>query len=273
MAQEVNLTAALRSNLVQLQKTEVLLARTQERLATGKKVNTALDNPANFFAAKGHTDRAERFDSRKDGISEAIQTIKSADEGIVSIDTLIESARGLLTQMRNSTGSTTDLSALITQYQTVLTQIGNTVTDSSYKGVNFLNGGSTSVALNETGSSSLTITGFSADFSSLGITNVTTTTQVDTQAEIDTAEGTLNSAKTTLTTRSAALASNLSILTARDDFLTSKINTLKEGAGKLTDADTNEEGANLLALQTRQQLGITSLSLASQAAQSVLSLF
>jgi flagellin-like hook-associated protein FlgL len=69
------------------------------------------------------------------------------------------------------------------------------------------------------------------------------------------------------------LAANLSILSTRQQFVSSMVNTLVEGAGKLTNADTNEEGANMLMLQTRQQLGVTSLSLASQAAQSVLRLF
>ncbi|TXT17588.1 MAG: flagellin domain-containing protein [bacterium] len=76
-----------------------------------------------------------------------------------------------------------------------------------------------------------------------------------------------------LRTESAGLASNLSILTTRQQFITDMVNTLVDGAGKLTNADTNEEGANMLLLQTRQQLGVTALSLSAQAAQSVLRLF
>ncbi|MGQ9687052.1 MAG: flagellin, partial [Thiobacillaceae bacterium] len=83
----------------------------------------------------------------------------------------------------------------------------------------------------------------------------------------------ITSAISTLQARASQLASNLSIINARLDFTKNMVNTLKEGADKLTLADTNEEGANMLALQTRQQLGVTSLSLASQAAQSVLRLF
>ena len=77
----------------------------------------------------------------------------------------------------------------------------------------------------------------------------------------------------TLRTESKTLSNNLSIITAREDFTSQMINTLGDGAAKLTEADMNEEGANMLMLQTRQALGTTSLSLASQAAQNVLRLF
>ena len=77
MAQEVTLTASMRANLISLQNTEVLLNRTQERLATGKKVNSALDNPLNYFAASAHMQRASDLTERKDGMGEAIQTIKA----------------------------------------------------------------------------------------------------------------------------------------------------------------------------------------------------
>jgi hypothetical protein len=79
MAKEITLTAAMRANLISLQNTEVLLNRTQERLATGKKVNSALDNPLNYFAAAAHTERANQLITRKDGMGEAIQTIKAAN--------------------------------------------------------------------------------------------------------------------------------------------------------------------------------------------------
>ena len=85
-------------------------------------------------------------------------------------------------------------------------------------------------------------------------------------AAIDTALGTIRST-------SASLGADLSTIQVRQDFTANLINTLETGAGDLTLADLNEEGANLLTLQTRQQLASTSLSFATQADQSVLSLF
>jgi flagellin len=83
----------------------------------------------------------------------------------------------------------------------------------------------------------------------------------------------LDSASSSLRSEAGKLSTNLSTITIRQDFTSNMINTLEDGAANLTNADMNEEGANMLMLQTRQQLGTTSLSLASQAAQSVLRLF
>jgi flagellin-like hook-associated protein FlgL len=100
----------------------------------------------------------------------------------------------------------------------------------------------------------------------------TSGTSVETAA-IQTSIDNLETATSNLRTESKKLSNNLSIITAREDFTSQMINTLSDGAAKLTDADMNEEGANMLMLQTRLALGTTSLSLASQAAQSVLRLF
>jgi len=282
---DITLTAAMRSNLFSLQQTNELTGRTQERLATGKRVNSALDNPANFFAARGHTQRADLLNGLKDNISEAIQTVKVADNAVTAINKSLEQLRGVLTQARealNSTTSATQLSGLTQQYNEIIRQINNLRTDASYKGVNFLAGtGITlTVNFNEEASTSLVMRGFNGSASGLALSGGTqsgsgtlATANIDTAGEIDNVEATINSAIATLRTRSGELAANLSILTTRQEFITKMVNTLVEGATKLTVADTNEEGANMLALQTRQQLGVTSLALASQAAQAVLRLF
>ena len=282
---DITLTAAMRSNLFSLQQTNELTGRTQERLATGKRVNSALDNPANFFAARGHTQRADLLNGLKDNISEAIQTVKVADNAVTAINKSLEQLRGVLTQARealNSTTSATQLSGLTQQYNEIIRQINNLGADASYKGVNFLAGtGITlTVNFNEEASTSLVMRGFNGSASGLALSGGTqsgsgtlATANIDTAGEIDNVEATINSAIATLRTRSGELAANLSILTTRQEFITKMVNTLVEGATKLTVADTNEEGANMLMLQTRQQLGVTSLALASQAAQAVLRLF
>ena len=83
----------------------------------------------------------------------------------------------------------------------------------------------------------------------------------------------LDSALTTLRANASTLGGNVALLQTRLDFTEEYVNTLEIGAGKLTLADINEEGANLLALQTRQQLGISALAFAGQAEQGILSLF
>ena len=92
---DISLTSGMRNNLVQLQSTVTLLDRTQERLSTGKKVNTPLDNPINFFAAQGHLSRAANIATYKDNMAEGVQTIQAANAGIKGINGLIEAARGI----------------------------------------------------------------------------------------------------------------------------------------------------------------------------------
>ncbi len=280
---DITLTSAMRANLVSLQSTDQLLGRTQERLATGKRVNSAIDNPTNFFAARAHTQRADLLNGLKDNISEAIQTVKASDNGVKAVNSTIEALRGIVAQARSAQTSTTsaaDLQGLTAQYNELVRQLNNTVEDSGYKGVNFLSSGALRVNFNEQASTSLQMQGFNGSASGLAISGGTqtglgslTSANLVGGTNLDNIETTLNVALGKLRTESAGLASNLSILTTRQQFITDMVNTLAEGATKLTVADTNEEGANMLLLQTRQQLGVTALSLSAEANSSVLRLF
>jgi flagellin-like hook-associated protein FlgL len=140
----ISLTAGIRSNLLLLQQTSTLLEKTQLRLATGNKINTALDGPAAFFASKGLTQRAGDLDGLKDGIGQAISTLKAGDTGITSIESLIEQARGLTTQALGSLGNSASAVALrnslAAQYNNVLNKIDQLAKDSGYQGKNLLVG-------------------------------------------------------------------------------------------------------------------------------------
>jgi len=276
----INLTSGMRANLFSLQKTSRDMEITQNRLATGLKVNTALDDPINFFSAQEHRLRASDLASRKDGMSEAIQTVKAANVGVEGINNLIAQAKSLA-QSAMSAASDTEVTALVNQYDTVMTQINTMAADSGYKGVNLLQEGSLTVEFAPTaGDSTLGLTGFGGtdtDFNITGLDTEISSRGGDWVATGDTAIqvsiDNLETAMGALRTESKTLSNNLSIITAREDFTSQMINTLGDGAAKLTEADMNEEGANMLMLQTRQALGTTSLSMASQAAQSVLRLF
>jgi len=490
---DISLTTGMRSNLLSLQATVSLLDRTQERLSTGKKVNTAMDNPVSFFAAQSLTSRASVIDGLKDAMGQAVQTIEAADKGITAITTMIEQAKGIAqsaqsatsiydkitlndvqggtastvtltfnatltagaiitvggvaftavattnltsTQFNisgdadakaeslraqiaattslslytattsgggiitfskvdatygdaanvetseiqsnqstsasvaavagtegdtitlslasgtevlhatysraiangsdssnywfagNSTTTTTntedattlaakinantdatgagyaatakdgvvtltrskyditssmvtaattygvalsstetsELSTLVTQYNTLRTQLDELAEDAGYKGKNLLEAQTLTVKFE---GANLDVVGFNAKTAGLGITQATWTTG----GSIDTDITALDNALTKLRTESSKMSGNLSIISVREDFSKNMINTLTEGADKLTLADTNEEGANMLMLQTRQSLSTTALSLSAQAAQSVLQLF
>lgn len=269
---DISLTSGMRSNLVSLQGTVELLNRTQERLATGKRVNSPLDNATNYFVAKSHMDRASDLSVRKDGMGEAIQTVKAANAGITAITDLIASAKGIAQSALSAAAA--ERSVLAAQYDQIRGQIGQIAEDAGYKGTNLLGGNNLTVQFNEDGSNLLTISVFDASTASLGIDAA-----VGNWSDVSNISGTngaiadLDGALNTLRAQAKNLSSNLNIITTRSTFTQSMINVLTEGATNLTAADTNEEGANMLMLQVRQSLGTTALSLSAQAAQSVLRLF
>ena len=266
----ITLTSGMRANLFSLQQTQTMMETTQTRLSTGKRVNSALDDPINFFAAQGHTQRASDLAMRKDEMSEAIQTIKAADNGISAITDMIASAKSLA-QSALATNNTAEQDALNTQFDSMMTQITQLRDDSGYKGTNLLDDTqSIVVSFDESGDSSLTVSGEDGTGSLEGATFAA---DWNSEANITADIALLDTARDELRTSSKTLSNQLSTITTRQEFTSKMINTLEDGAANLVNADLNEEGANMLMLQTRQSLGTTSLSLASQAAQSVMRLF
>ncbi|MBY0532787.1 MAG: hypothetical protein K2P86_12535 [Xanthobacteraceae bacterium] len=380
MASNITLSAGVRANLLSLQNTADMMNLVQQKLSTGKKVNSAVDNPVNFFTAAGLQSRAGDLSTLLDSVSNAVQTIAAADKGISAITKLIESAKstakqaqtaaegtityadtitggpiandaavaaltGTLTiQVGSGTVNTIDLSvettlasltatlgglnlgtgisatlgvgnaititstssetitiggtglagvgltagvntptatvvtpsatrtSLQADYNTLLTQITQLAADASFNGVNLLNGDNLNVVFNEDGTSSLNIAGVTFSATGLGLT-AQSGNGFQVTANITAAITALDTATSSLRTQASAFGSKLSIVQARQDFTKNLINVLQVGADNLTLADTNEEGANLLALQTRQSLSTTSLSMAAQADQNVLRLF
>ena len=372
---DITLSAGVRSNLISLQQTADLMARTQSRLSTGKKVNSALDNPINFFTSSALSARAGDLSNLLDSVSNATQTLKAADNGITSLTKLVQSAQAIAQQAQGSAATTAKYSgtvsgltasssfsftatktitvndgtttatltlaatntvqdfldavntasinvkaelssdgrvlleatgtntiviggtasapekaqlglvdgttaagtvnatrtSLASQYDALRTQIDQLAADAGFNGVNLLNGDGLKVVFNENSTSSLSISGVTFDSAGLGVSASTNSFQTD--KDISDALGNLSAALNTLRSQASTFGSNLSIVQIRQDFTKATINTLQIGADNLTLADTNEEGANLLALQTRQSLSTTSLALAAQASNNVLKLF
>ena len=274
---DIVLSAGVRSNLLQLQQTSNLINQTQIRLSTGKRVNSALDNAINFFTAQGLDNRANDLSGLLDSMSNAINTIQAANNGITAITKLVQSAQALTSQAKQ-TSDTTTRDSLATQFDALLVQIGQLAGDAGFNGVNLLGGDDLTVNFNEDATSSTSITGVdytNANATPLGIANSVNWSAANGVGDtnIDTAVADLTAALTTLRSESQTLGANLSTVQIRQDFTKATINTLQTGSSDLTLADSNEEGANLLALQTRQQLSTTALSLAAQADQNVLRLF
>ena len=162
--------------------------------------------------------------------------------------------------------------SLVAQYNNVLAQINTTSQDSSFNGVNLLNGDTLKLVFNETGKSTLKITGVTFNSAGLSLSTLIAGTDFLDNSSANKALATLNTASTTLRSEASALGSNLSIVQIRQDFNKNLINVLQTGSSNLTLADTNEEAANSQALSTRQSIAVSALALANQSQASVLQL-
>ncbi len=274
MAQSISLGAASRSNLLALQNTTGLIGRTQGRLATGLKVSSALDDASAYFQARALSNRAGDLSKVKDKVDQAVSTVNAAVQAIESATAIVEQIKGLA-ESAKAASTASDRSALGNQAERLATQLNNLINDASYGGVNLLKAtpDNLQVNFNEDSTVELTISGSNLTASNLGADISTVTNNWGTVGDVNADVNEYTSALGQLRTASQTFGSNATLLATRLDFTQNLVNTLTEGADKLTLADLNEEGANLLALQTRQQLGINALSLASQSEQAVLSLF
>jgi flagellin-like hook-associated protein FlgL len=393
------LSASVRQNLLSLQSTADLLATTQNRLATGNKVNSALDNPTSFFTAQSLNNRASDISNLLDGIGNGVQVLQAANTGITSLQKLVDTAKSIANQVLQTTvgystkssatttvgvvgsaadlttGGTTTLQAktviltpatgsaltltfsnvagagnvnsldalnaaisaagigvtasisgtgfltftssndnasqaitvaggaaantvqvtgttvaaapvvavadaasqtiranLVSQYNNIIAQITTTAQDASFNGINLLNGDNLKLIFNETGKSTLNITGVTYNAIGLGLNALVGGTDFLDNSSANKAIAAITAASTSLRTEASTLGSNLSIVQIRQDFSKNLINVLQTGSANLTLADTNEEAANSQALSTRQSIAVSALALANQSQQSVLQL-
>ena len=167
---DISLTAGMRNNLLALQQTASQVTTTQNRLSSGKKVNSALDNPTNFFAAQNANDRASDLNDRKDGMSEAVQTIKAADNGISAITALIQSAKGLASAAASTTDKSSSL-AYESQFLQITSQITTLASDSGYRGTNLLTSATLTIEFAPTIGTNLQVIGTATDSGTLGVTS------------------------------------------------------------------------------------------------------
>jgi flagellin-like hook-associated protein FlgL len=158
---DISLSASIRTNLTSLKSTSKLLAQTTDRLSTGKKVASAIDNPTNYFAAENYNSSATSLEGRLDGMSEATQMINSADNGITNIKAYLSQMKGVVNDALSNTDSD-ERNELGKQFNELIVQVRDMAKDSSYGGINLINGNaSTVVEFGESvGDSTLTLQGF-----------------------------------------------------------------------------------------------------------------
>jgi hypothetical protein len=226
-------------------------------------------------AINAHASLMDRVTASNDSGTLRLTNLSTTDLNIVGITSgAVDGSLGATT-----IGGNTVRRNLVRQYNDLRDQLNKIADDASYSGVNLLRGDRLKINFNEFGTSTIVIQA-KDEFGvprpintlTLGI-DFLLNADVDNDTTIDTFLDALNAGLNILRSQASSFGSNLSIVQIRTEFTNQLVNTLEIGADNLVLADTNEEGANMLALQTRQQLSTTALSLASQADQAVLRLF
>lgn len=294
---DIALGSATRTNILSLQRTQTAVNATQTRLATGLKVNSAIDDAVAFFTARNLTSRAGDLSTIKDTISNGVGVVTTAVKGLEAIEELLQQMQALAQSAISATDADTR-AQLASQFNELRSQVDNIAEDSSFDGINLLK---KSTAAFVGGADELTVTfneqteaaalnqvvidGLAAAVyqdivgtavvatGALGNTTVWGQTGTAAVTAINSAITALDSALTTLRTSASEFGNNASLLQVRMDFTQDMINSLSAGAALLVNADLNEESANLLSLQTRQQLGTISLAIAQRSEQSIFRLF
>ena len=251
--------------------------RLSDALEVARRHSLAIDT-IHFHAGSGWlADGLEGFERALRSAADAVKRVRAAGHDVVEVNVgggVGVRARATETPVDLSTYAATVAEHLARLEVLVTAEPGDALAkDASYNGINLLNGDNLTVTMNETGTSTVTVNGVTdtSNGAALGINGATNNWVAG--SDITGASTQLTSALTALRSQAQTLGASLSTVQIRQDFTKATINTLQTGSDDLTLADSNQEGANLLALQTRQQLSTTALSLASQADQNVLRLF
>jgi flagellin len=281
------LGSATQQNLLALQNINTQLDTTQTALATGLKVGSAIDDAVKYFESQSLDNRANDLSTRKDNIDQGISSVTTATQGITASISLLQQMQGILQSAKTETAA--ERKSAAQQFNTLAAQLNQLLNDSTYQGLNLVNSTTTNLTLqfSQTSTSTLKIAGEnllvskSVSVGALGsvlatkltLTKFSTAVSHNKTSVFDIAYAALTNTISKFQSAAASLGSNVSFLQTRLSFTEQYIATLQGGANKLTVADVNQESTNLVTLQTRQQLAIQSLSIATQSEQAVLRLF
>jgi flagellin len=282
------LGTATQANLLALQNINSQLGITQGHLATGLAVASATDDAVKYFQSQQLTNRANDLSARKSQIDQGIQSLTAATNGISSAISILQQMEGIVNGA--STQTTAQRASAATQFNTLGQQLSTLLNDASYQGLNLINSTASNLTLqfSLTSTSTLKITGQNLLFSKLvtggkgvGVGSKAATTLItvkfsNVSNKISKFTAIYNALQTAVFKAQAAaqtLGTNVNFLQTRMSFTQAYMTTLNQGSSDLTVADVNQESTNLVTLQTRQQLALESLSIATSSEQSVLRLF
>lgn len=265
MISNISLTSGINSSLFSLKEISKAAEVSQQRLATGKSVNAVTDDPIKFFNALSNLQSANDLNSYKDTISESIKGMQAANNGIEAISKLADTAKGIASAAL-STSDPSQRSEMAQNFNSIISQMNQIAKDSGYRGTDLLTGDSQNV---QTGKqSTLEITGFDGTGGAQSVTG-----NWGSNSEIQASMKQIETSVSNIRSNTATMESQAFTLATLQSFQESMANTLKSGADNLTLADMNEVAASALMNNTRQQLAISSLGMASNSASSILKIF
>jgi flagellin len=287
MSNQIVLGLATRQNLLSLQGINQNISTSQNHLATGLKVSSAVDDAVKFFQSQSLVTRANDLSQRKDAIDQGVSSLTTATQAIQSVVSTLQQLQGILNSAK--TQSASQRASASTQFNTLAGQLNNLVNDATYQGLNLVNSTASVLSLQFSISSTSTlkvhgqnllasklVTAAVAGVATKLASNIVGTlfSKISNKtSKFDAAFNILQSAVFTAQADAQSLGANVTFLQTRLSFTSQYIATLQGGSDKLIVADVNEESTNLVTLQTRQNLAIQSLSIATQSEQAVLRLF
>jgi len=263
--------------LQNLNVTGAELGVTQQRIATGRKVDSAKDNGSTWAIAQSQRATSTALNAVKDSLQRGQSTVDVALAAGTSVSDLLVQMKEKALAASDTTLDTSGRAALNEDFKALRDQLAKTVANADFNGTNMIKtGGATIAALaNAAGTSKITIAAQSLALGGANLTGIGSTASLASNtastaqamiATVNTAIGKVSTALAKLGTGSKALDLHLSFIMKLQD-------TLDNGVGNLVDADLAKESAKLQSLQTRQQLGVQALSIANQSTSALLGLF
>ena len=259
MPDTVSLSSPIRTSLNASQSISSLQARTQERLSTGNKFNSFVDNPRAVSISKSLSNRASDLQGVKNNIGQGVSKLRATQNGLDTIDGLLNQAKAVAQQLQN-TSDPAQQAALTDQFNSISEQVDFVAQDASLGGTSLISSSpdNLNIDFSANGSSGIEIQGQATDSASLGIT---------------TDAATIDAAISQVRSTAFSIGLNSATLSIREDFTEGLQNELEAGAAKLVEADLNEEAAVSLSASTRGALASAATGIAAQSQASILQLF
>ncbi|WP_298330268.1 flagellin [Asticcacaulis sp.] len=266
----VNTNSGAMIALQNLNKTNADLQTTQTRINTGQKVASAKDNGAVFAIAQGQRAQVTSLNAVQESLSRNASVVDVAISAGESVSDMLSQLKEKALAASDSSLSTASRTALNEDFKAIRDQIGKTVNNATFNGINIIKqGGSALSALANDSGGTLTVAAQNLSLTGLGI-NATT---IGTKATASAAVATLATKIDDVSAKLAKLGTSSKSLANHAGFISKLSDSIENGIGNLVDADLAKESAKLQALQTKQQLGVQALSIANQSTSTVLSLF